>query len=185
MQLQLTWDLVIVIFFAVVIAYTFIVGKNESVKVIISCYIAIVAVAGLGSALTTLAADSQDLIATLGFPLDAQAFALWKLGLLAGVIVFIVLKSGMEIQYQKEPGSLQNILLTTALGFATAGLFFVTLLTFVAGKPILDASLGSSPVLVPLLAESALLPSFITYQNLWFSFPALLLIGSGFLGQKS
>lgn len=184
MELELTWDLVIVIFFAVVIAYSFIVGKNESVKVIISCYIAIVAVAGFANFLATLATDSEALMATLGFPLDSQLLALCKLGLLAMVIVFLVLRSGLSVHYQKELTGVKNLLLTASLGFAKAGLLFVTLLTFIAGKPILDASLGASPILAPLLSGSSLLPYFITYQNIWFAFPALLLIGSGFLGEK-
>ena len=49
MDLTLTWDLLLILFFAIVIAYSFIVGKEESGKIIVASYVAAVAVQGLGN----------------------------------------------------------------------------------------------------------------------------------------
>ena len=49
MNVTLTWDLFIIVFFAVIITYSFIIGRREAIKIIIATYIAIVAVQGSGT----------------------------------------------------------------------------------------------------------------------------------------
>ena len=52
MEINLSWDLFVIVFFAVIIAYSFIIGRNQTLKVIIASYIAILASDGIGN-LTT------------------------------------------------------------------------------------------------------------------------------------
>ena len=49
MEINLSWDLFVIVFFTVIIAYTFIIGRNQSIKVIISTYIAILAADGVSN----------------------------------------------------------------------------------------------------------------------------------------
>ena len=61
-----TWDLFIIVFFGLVITYSFIIGKHEAVKIIISTYISILAVEGIGNVIERLTGDSRPLLSVLG-----------------------------------------------------------------------------------------------------------------------
>lgn len=186
MSLTLSWDLLIIVFFAVIVAYSFIVGKDESVKIIIATYIAIVAVQGTGNILTalfgetsTLAGQSQSLLASLGFTLDVNMISIMKIVLFVAFIVFLSIRGGFTMTYDKVLSGIWDILLTGAFGFGTSGLMVSTLLTYVADRPLLDASLASAPALAPLLGDGRLVRIMVEYQDVWFALPAFMLLAVG------
>lgn len=184
MHVTLTWDLIVVVFFAIVLAYSFIVGKNESVKIIIASYIAIVAVAAIGSLLDSLLGGSQDVTKLLGFGLDANTLSTVKLILFVAVIIFLAIRGGFEMEYAKEIDGPWEIALTAGFGFATAGLLLTALLTYIGAEPLLDPNLASAPLLQPLLQESQLVGYMVQYQAVWFALPAVLLLVVGFVSQN-
>ncbi len=180
MQITLSWDLLVIIFFATVIAYSFIVGRDASVKIIIATYIAVVTVQGTGNLIAKMAGDSGSPLSIVGLDLDPGWLGLTKILLFVAVILFLALRGGFDMHYVKDIPGIWDTLLTGVFGFATAGLILSTLLTFVAGRPILDVGLADAAPLIPLLAGSTLMQTMVHYQDLWFTFPALLLLGMGF-----
>ncbi len=185
MEVTLSWDLLVIIFFATVIAYSFIVGRDASVKIIIATYIAVVAVQGTGNILKKMAGDSDSALSIINLNLEPQWLSLTKIVLFVGVILFLALRGGFDMHYVKDIPGIWDTLLTGIFGFATAGLILSTLLTYIAGRPILDLGLASSEPLTPLLTQSTLIQTMVFYQDLWFTFPALLLLGMGFFSTES
>jgi len=185
MEVALTWDLLVIVFFAIVVAYSFIVGKDESVKIIIASYIAIVSVQAMGNLLLLLSNESQMVTEMLGFGLDGRIVSIIKLILFVAMIIFLSIRGGFEMEYAKSLGGVWEPVLTGAFGFSTAGLLLSALLTYIAAKPILDDGLGGAPLLAPLLAESTLVQMMVDYQNVWFCLPAILLLVIGFLANRS
>jgi len=184
MQIALSWDLIVIIFFAVIVAYSFIVGKDESVKIIISSYISIVAIQAIGNLLSLLSSQSTSIMELLGFGLSADIISIIKLILFVAMIIFLAIRGGFEMDYEQEVGGMWEPVITAAFGFATAGLLLTALLTYIAAKPLLDFSLASAPLLQPLLVGSSLVQIMVTYQNLWFSIPAILLLVVGFISSR-
>ncbi|MFA7681470.1 MAG: hypothetical protein WCX61_00400 [Candidatus Peribacteraceae bacterium] len=184
MDITLSWDLFVIVFFAMVIAYSFIIGKHESVKIIIATYIATVAVQGLGNIIERITGNSQPVLIVLGLSVDTSLLAILKLVIFVAIIIVIVIRGGIDVRYDKEPHSALNALFTGLFGCATAGLLLSTLLTFITGSPLLDANLSQSIATSALLEQSKLMQLLILNQDLWFSFPALLLVGVGFLSSE-
>ena len=184
MNLTLSWDLVIIVFFAVIITYTFIIGRKESIKIIIASYIAIVAVQGVGNGLQRLMNGSATLLGPIGFNMDLTILSTTKLVLFIAIIIFLTVRAVFEIVYTQEPSLLMNGVYTGLFGFATAGLLLSTLLTYVAGVPLLDANLQYSSAVSPIIQQSQLMQLMIVNQDLWFCFPAILLMVVGFLSNK-
>jgi len=184
MDITLSWDLFVIVFFAMVIAYSFIIGKHESVKIIIATYIATVAVQGIGNILMRLTGDSQPILVVLGLSIDSTLLATIKLVIFVAIIIFIVVRSGIEVEYSKDTNGVLNTLITGVFGFATAGLLLSTLLTFVAGGPILDAGLAETVNVSVIVQQSKLMQLMILNQDLWFCLPAILLIGVGLLSSE-
>ena len=185
MQLTLSWDLFVIVFFAVVITYSFIIGKDESVKIIISTYIAIVAAQGMGNLMERLSSESQPLFNVVGFTLDIQILATTKLILFIVTIIFLAVRGGFEIDYQKEGSAIVDIVMTGIFGFVTAGIMLSTLMTFVADAPLLDKNIAQSPFIISIVAQSHLMELMVLYQDLWFSLPAIILLTIGFMSGEN
>ena len=184
MDLTLSWDLFISFFFAVVTAYSFIIGKHQTLTILIAVYIAILATQGLGNIFVKFSGESEPvyrIFKVLGVDLNISTISIAKLILFMAAIIAIALKGGFSVEYGRSHSSLIALIATGLFGFATSGLIVIALLTFVAGSPLLDPTLGAKEILVPLMGQSYLVQVMVLNQDLWFSLPALLLIGFGLL----
>lgn len=184
MDLTLSWDLFISFFFAVVTAYSFIIGKHQTLTILIAVYIAILATQGLGNIFVKFSGEAEPvyrIFKVLGVDLNISTISIAKLVLFMIAIIAIALKGGFSVEYGRSHSSLIALIATGLFGFATAGLIVIALLTFVAGSPLLDPTLGAKEILKPLMGQSYLVQVMILNQDLWFSLPALLLIGFGLL----
>lgn len=181
MNFTLSWDLFIIVFFALVISYSFIIGKKEAVKIILSSYVAIVAVQGIGNFAQRLFgfAETQSMLSVVGIPLDTTVTSILKLTLFITIIVFLAVKAGFHVQYSNDGTLWVNMAMTAAAGFATAGLLLATLLTFIAGAPLLDMHVTATPGLAAILEQSQLMSLMISNLDLWFTLPAAVLIAAG------
>lgn len=184
MEIELTWDLIVVVFFAVVMAYSFIVGKDESVKIVIASYIAILSVQAAGNLLELLLGYSDTAADLLGFALERNVIAGIKLVLFMAMIIILSVRGGFEMQYARDIGGIWETVLIALFGVTTAGLLLTALLTFVAAKPLLDTTLSQAPLLSAILAESPLMQIMVDYQNIWFCLPAFILLGVGLFSQR-
>ena len=185
MNLTLTWDLFVIVFFAMIVTYSFIIGKHESVKIIVASYVAVVAVQGIGNLLSRLSGTSQTFLTLLGMGrIEISFLAGTKLLLFVAAIIIFAVRGGFEIEFERENSSLIDLLFTGIFGFATAGLLLSTLLTYVADSAILSLTIGASPVIAGIVKESQLMGIMVEYQDLWFSVPALLLLAAGLIGKE-
>lgn len=179
-----TWDLFIVVFFGLVITYSFIIGKHEAVKIIISTYIAILAVEGIANIIERVTGDTTPLLNVMGLQVDTDVLTAVKLVVFIALIIFIAVRSGLEIDYSKDPGGPVNVLLTGIFGFATAGLLLISLFIFVTDVALLDPNIEKLETANALMQKSRLTQLMLLNQDLWFSLPALLLIAVGFISNE-
>jgi hypothetical protein len=180
-SLTLSWDLFIVVFFAIVMSYSFIIGKHQSIKVIIASYIAIIATQGIGNVLMRLLGNSAETLVSMGIPADPTMIALGKIFFFAVCVIIFVIRSGIDVSYSKEAGTVLNIVYTGLFGFSTAGLVVSTILTYAAGSGILDASLVAHGSVLQLVQGSTLMQLMILNQDIWYTLPAFLIIATGFV----
>lgn len=184
MNVTLSWDLFIIVFFAVIMTYTYIIGKHETVKIILASYIALVCVQAVSSILDRFAPELGAVWATIGLTPDIQMISVTKLFFFIAIVLFLAIRGGFRVEYSKDENAIINGVITGLVGFATGGLLMATLLTYIAGLPLLDASLATNASLSPIVQQSPLMQIMIFNQDLWFSLPALVLVVIGFLGRK-
>src|SRR3989338_7876347 len=152
MDLTLSWDLFISFFFAVVTAYSFIIGKHQTLTILIAVYIAILATQGLGNIFVKFSGESEPvyrIFKVLGVDLNISTISIAMLILFMASIIAIALKWGFSFEYGRSHSSLIALIATGLFGFATAGLIVIALLTFVAGSPLLGPPLGAKENLTP------------------------------------
>lgn len=184
MSLTLSWDLFIIVLFATVMAYAFIIGKTQSVRIIIGTYIAIVATQGIGNIVARLAGESEAAFALIGFDVDVTVFGIIKIVLLAIFVIVLNMKSGIDVTYSSSINTAMTLVYTLLFGFATAGLLVSTLLAYALGGGLLDQSLPTSEAIVPVLEANPLMEILVVNQDFWFTLPALLLVGVGLIRNK-
>lgn len=189
MNLSLSWDLFVIVFFALVVSYTFILGRNEAIKMIIATYIGIIAVQGISSALMRLDAMLGTAISSslniVGMTGETWIFTVLKIALFISIVVFFTVRAGIDVNYKREPAALVGLGLTLLFGVATAGLMMTTLMTYASGVPLLEMNLASVAALGPIVAQSEIMKFMIQNQDLWFTVPAVLLAAAGFVHNQS
>ncbi len=177
----LSWDLFIIVFFAIVMSFTFIIGKDRSMKIIIAAYIAIIASQGIGTMLTRLIGDGQQVFQSVGLPLDSTLVSIAKIFVFALCIILFVTRSGIDVSHSKDTGTILTIVYTGLYGFSLAGLIVSTVLTYAGGSGILGSGIIATVAATPLLGSSTLMQLMVLEHDIWFTLPALLIIIIGLI----
>lgn len=172
-QISLSWDLFIVAFFAIVMSWCFIVGKKQSVKIIVAVYIAAIAVGGIGAVAARLGASEGMLLA--GTPIDPPMLALGQIFLLGLFILVFLIRSGIEITYEKENGSILSIIATGLFGFTASGLIVSVILSY-ASQTTLPGLPG-----IPPAGSASLTEIFLQSKEIWYALPAMTIVLLSFL----
>lgn len=171
-NLRLSWDLFVIVFFGIVIAYSFIIGRNQTLKVIIATYMAILTADGLGNLFETyLLPTAPSLQGVAG----DQALVLVKIFTFILVVVLIAIKGGFQVDILAEHSSTAQILANLTFGFLNAGLMVSTLLVYLTGGSFVMGTVQSA-LNVNLYKESAFIQAMIDNCNLWFALPAVAVV---------
>ena len=168
-NLRLSWDLFILFFFAIVIAYSFIIGRNQTLKVIISTYMAILTADGLGNLIKTYLLPAAP---TLQGEMGDQAMVLIKILTFVLVIVILAIKGGFQVNLAPEGSIVTRVLANLTFGFLNAGLMVSTLLVYLTGGSFVTGNIPAG-IATTLYQESIFVKSIVDNYNVWFALPVL------------
>ncbi|MBT5016306.1 hypothetical protein HN748_05850 [Candidatus Peregrinibacteria bacterium] len=179
MNIVLSWDLFIIVFFSVIIAYSFIVGRNQTIKIIIGTYMATLAADGVANLAHKYLGGPTPIVKFLGGPSADEILITMKIILFIIVVVTIAVRGGFEVSILAEQRLPIRVLMTFLFGVLNAGLIVSTLLLYVSGLSLIGAAqigtistIGENSMLVQLMIEN---------YSLWFSLPAISLVVVSFV----
>src|SRR3989339_766424 len=120
MNIALSWDLFIVAFFAIIIAYSFIIGKNNTVKIILGTYVAALSADAAGNLFAAYFSHSAAFIKLLhtaspGSGPDSSA-AMVKLFLFVFVVIVMAVRGGFTVNSNMEKSKTSGLLITGFFG---------------------------------------------------------------------
>ncbi len=173
MDVRLSWDLFIIVFFSVIIAYSFIIGKDRTLKVIIGTYLAILTSDGLGNLFEQYLLPT---IPSLSGEDGDQALILMKIIVFIVVIVLITIKGGFTVHVMDDKSTMARIMATFVFGVLNAGLIVSTILVFISGFSFVNGFYGMMSF-TSLYQESELVRLMVDNYNVWFSLPAIAFVG--------
>ena len=171
-NIRLSWDLFILVFFGVVIAYSFIIGRNKTVKVIISTYMAILTADAIGNLLQTYLLPSAP---ALQGAMGDQALVLIKIFTFVLVIVLLAIKGGFQVDVSPERSVVTRILGNLSFGFLNAGLMVSTILVYLTGGSFVTGSIRAG-FESNLYQESHFIQTIVDNYNIWFALPVLAIV---------
>lgn len=189
MELKLTWDLFIIVFFAVIVAYSFIIGRSNTLKIVLVTYVAALAADGAGNLFERYFGSSpvfQKLLNFFTLTSNAEVTVILKLLFFVTLLILLASRGGFLVEAPQENSSLVKIVMTGFFGFLSAGLMVSIVLIYVSGVSFITGSVQpSSPSLIEIYDNSLLAKNMIDYYNVWFFLPAAAFIVSGFLNHMS
>lgn len=187
-MLKLSWDLFVIVIFAVIVAYSFIIGKQNTLKVIIGSYIAILAADGLGNIFRQYILSSNDFIVFLKFfgltDVD-KSMMLMKVLIFIAAIIIIAMKGGFEVHAQLMSNGIIGVIMTLIFGFLSAGLVVSTLLMYISGASFVGGNVSIlNNTLASAYNESEMIRLMINNYNFWFAVPAVAFLATSLFNKK-
>lgn len=159
-----SWDLFIIIFFIVAIAYGFILQRDKTVTTLISVYVALVLVQILSNPIAQFFAGEKTIFGQLFIRSDASPFTI-KVVLFAAVIALVSAKSGLSSGKGESAISPLEIM---GFSFLNAGLILSSIFSFMPESTRLTFTEGSRFAHL-----------FIDYQIWWIVIPIIFLVVTG------
>lgn len=173
MQLAASWDLLIIVFFVIIMCYSYIVGSNSTAKIILASYVGMLAANGIGNLFASSIHMSQPLIKVLATSADENVI-IFKIFMFLVITLLLVLKGGFLVEVGQFSSWPLRMLMTTALGFLSAGLMMSTILVFIAGGKVDSFLVSSLQEGIDIPATTVFVRSLLQYYNLWFAAPAIV-----------
>lgn len=172
MDIRLSWDLFVLVFFGIVIAYSFIIGRNQTLKIIIATYMAILSADGLGNIFSLYVFPQMP---TLQGAEADTALIFLKIFVFVLAIVLIAIKGGFSVDIMFERALVTRVLATLTFGFLNAGLIVSTILVYISGASFVTGTLQIASD-TNLYRESSFVKVMIDNYNLWFALPAIAIV---------
>ncbi len=186
MIVKLSWDLVILIFFTIIIAYSFIIGKNQTLKVIISTYIAILTADGLANLLNEYILEKTPVLRAFNLQAGDEVLIFIKIVVLIAAVVLISVKGEFDISLAEERNQGLRALNTFIVGFFNAGLIISTVMIYITGLSFIQPETGASnAAILSFYNQSNIAQALISNYNLWFFIPALAFVFYSFIQEKA
>ena len=188
MNVHLSWDLFILVFFAVVIAYSFIIGKSQTLKVILGTYVSILCADGLGNLFAKYFVVSKTFMKAMklfAVGTEDQTVIFFKVLIFLVLIVLIAVRGMFDVEAEdNKPLSIRLIILFL-LGLMSAGLMMSTVLVFISGASLIGTDITGSNILLDVYNDSRFVRIMVDYANFWFFMPGVTFIVLGFFNKKS
>jgi len=177
MSINLTWDLFVIVFFSIIVAYSFIIGRNQTLKIIVSSYIAILASDGIGNMIERYFIGDMAMVDAASFSSDANALIIIKILIFVFTIVLITTRGRFTIDMGTAHGFLLSTILTLSYGVLSAGLIISTMLIYVSGLSLVAGG-GEivNEAVMEMYRQSYLVQIMIDNYNVWFSLPAVMFV---------
>ena len=189
MDLRLSWDLFIIVFFGIIVAYSFIIGRNNNLKVILATYVGALfadAVGNLFSRTIALSDNFMKLMKLFSVSTPEQATVLAKIVFFVGIIVLFSVKGSYHVDVTNGGSTGVRLIINLIFGFLNACLIVSIALIYVSGASfIISGGASVSPAFQDIYNQSNLAKILIDHYSVWFLLPALSFLGMSLASGKS
>lgn len=182
MEITLNWDLFIIVFFLIIVAYSFMIGKYQTLKIILSSYIAILTSDGVGNIIEKYLISDQSLINIS----ENKPLIILKISIFVILTILLATRGAFGISISDPRSKFTEFVMTISFGVLSAGLIISTILVYVSGASLVKLSGVATSESMNLIAESSRsVRMMIENYNIWFSLPAIAFIVSSLMAEGS
>ncbi len=178
MEIALSWDLFIISIFTLIVAYSFIIGIDRTIKTVIATYLGLLTADGLVNIIDTHILINQKVIQGfqfLGYQDPQGNLLMFKVIIFLAVVVILTIKGNFSVSLKSDRFKLYNPVFTGLFGVLNSGLIVSTLLLYLSGNSIIEPHYANTEVL-GLYSNSHYVRILVDYYSFWFSLPVLLIL---------
>ncbi len=183
MEVALTWNLVILSVFVLLFAYSFMLGQDDTIKLILCIYIAILTADGVSGVLQEFVIDPSPGFQELMAEKKVQIMSWMRMILLIISVVIFAVKSGFHVHLDKHEKVMVRFAIHGWFSAMSALLFLSTMLIYLSGNSFVEGMLFAKDI--SIYEQSLLAQTLIDYYQLWFSLPAMSFLVTSFLFEKT
>lgn len=178
MQINLTWDLFIIVFFVLIFSYSFIIWYKKTLKVVIATYIAILASDWLSNVLNKLIFETAPEINVLALKAWDPIFIAVKITLFILSIVILTAKWWFDFHDVDHIPTSHKVWYTSLFWILSALLLISTVLVFASWGSFLWTQWVSvdGSTIAEMYKTSFLVQMVILNYNFFFVLPAICFV---------
>jgi hypothetical protein len=180
MDLKLSWDLFVIVFFAIVAAYSFIIGRKETLKIIIATYIGTLCADGLGNIIQSILQTSPSLprmLEFMGFSGGVFQFSsVFKILLFIAIIVILTIWGDYEVEDPSNENAFISLAVLSLLSVLSCGLILSTIIVFANGGSLIGGTASITPAFANVYEQSRLVKNLLDWHDAWFALPGLAFV---------
>ncbi len=176
MNVQLSWDLFIIVFFIIIVAYSLIIGRDNTLKVILGTYISALTADAIGNIFGKYFAGSEgfiNILRLLQIGTEKETVVFVKILVFITMVILFAVKGAFSVSTMKEKSGVICLILSSVYAVMSAGLVISVILVFVSGVSFVSGAQTASVTLTDIYNESVLVKSMVSNSYVWFSLPAI------------
>lgn len=189
MNLQLTWDLFVLVFFIVIISYSLIIGRDNTLKVILGTYVAGFTADALGNLFAMYFAGTPilgEILKVSEFGTETEAIIFVKVIVFVGMVILFAVKGAFSVDVEENTSGTMRLFFSALYAVLSAGLIISIILVFVSGFSFVGGEvIAADNALLKLSKQSVMIKSIVSHSYLWFSLPAIVFLFQSFYKKKS
>ncbi len=178
MDIRLSWDLFVLVFFIIIVAYSFIIGKDNTLKVILGTYVSILAADAIGSLFGQYFSGSalfMKILESASVSTDSEAVVFIKVIAFVVMVIIFAVKGAFSVDTVNDKSGVVRLSLNAIYAVMSAGLVISAILVFVSGVSFIGggSSQTTRTALWEIYSQSEIIRGMLTHAYLWFSVPAI------------
>ena len=189
MDIRLSWDLFIVVFFIVIVAYSLIIGRDNTLKVILGTYVAALSADAAGNLFGKYFSGSEMFIKLLKFAQlgnESEAVIFIKVIAFISMVILFAVKGAFFVETLSDRSGPVRFVISLVYAIMSAGLVISIILVFVSGISFIGG--GSTETtqgaLWSIYNQSQFVRSIVSNSYFWFSAPALAFLVHSLYSKK-
>mgnify|MGYP001617800613 CR=1 FL=1 len=177
MQITLSWDLFVLVFFVVIVAYSFIIGRDNTLKVILGTYVAALAADASGSLFAQYFGGSAlfgDILNLMQLGDETQVAVFIKVLVFVILVILFAVRGAFNVNTSDDSSAVVRLGVGVIYAVLSAGLIVSVILVFVSGVTFIG---GGNPettttALSVITNQSPLIKTMLANAYVWFALPA-------------
>lgn len=187
MNISLSWDLFVIVFFVIILAYSFIIGRDGTLKVILGTYVSMIAADAAGNLFNLYFGGSVMFSKILKFAAlgtEKEAVVLVKVVIFVMMVILFAIKGAFSVSTVDDRSAFIRMALSIFYAVMSAGLIISAVLVFISGVSFIGEGGAAGTAFTDLYNGSILIKSFVSHSYVWFSLPALSFLIHSFYSKK-
>ncbi|MEA3304902.1 MAG: hypothetical protein U9Q15_04190 [Patescibacteria group bacterium] len=168
-----------------VVAYSVIIGKHDTMKIIIGTYIAMLTADGVGNLFADYIFPRTDLFPI--FQAVGQSILIigTKILFFVSCIVYLTLKARFDVEVSDSESHIASTFISILLGFLSALLIISTILVYASGSSFVLQSLNMSESFMTFVySQSYLVKILLDHSSIIFALPAIYFLLDSVFGKE-